>query len=127
MCIRDRRLAEQTEVLDKANDVIVVRDIAGRVLYWNQTASRLLGVSAADAVGRSIHDVLGVEAERIEESTDKVLADGESVSYTHLYMASSAILTRASGSAPQSGYLTMPMLALTFTKEAPTAIGSSIA
>ncbi len=73
----EQRLAEQAEVLDKANDVIVVRDIAGRVLYWNQTASRLLGVSAADAVGRPIHDVLGVEAERIEESTDKVLADGE--------------------------------------------------
>jgi PAS domain S-box-containing protein len=72
-----RRLAEQAEVLDKANDIIIVRDIPGRILYWNESAVRTLGVSAADAVGRPIHEVLGVDPALIDEATEQVLAHGE--------------------------------------------------
>jgi PAS domain S-box-containing protein len=72
-----QRLTEQAEVLDKANDMIILRDIPGRIQLWNQSASRLTGVAAADAIGRPLHEVLNIAPDRIEEATRKVLADGE--------------------------------------------------
>jgi PAS domain S-box-containing protein len=73
----EMRLAEQAEVLDKANDGIIVEDLAGRVLYWNESATRLLGVAAEEAVGRPIHEVLGIDPALPAEATARVMEAGE--------------------------------------------------
>ena len=70
------RLAEQAEVLDKSNDSIIVRDIEGRVIYWNQSSERIYGLPSEQAVGRPIHEVLRIDPKLSEEATAKVLASG---------------------------------------------------
>jgi PAS domain S-box-containing protein len=71
------RLAEQAEVLEKANDAIMVRDIDGRVSFWNASAARLFGLSSDEVLGRPIHDVLRIDRALSEAATARVLKDGE--------------------------------------------------
>lgn len=54
----DRRIQEQAALLDQANDAIMVRDRADRIVFWNQGAERLYGWSAAEAVGRVAGELL---------------------------------------------------------------------
>lgn len=54
-------LLKQAQLLDLANDTIMVRDLNDTILYWNQGAQRLYGYSSADAVGQSVHNLLKTE------------------------------------------------------------------
>ena len=45
-------------VSDTAQDAIIVVDSAGKISYWNAAAERILGYSAKEAAGKSIHDLL---------------------------------------------------------------------
>jgi PAS domain S-box-containing protein len=73
----ETRLAEQAEVLEKANDAIVVRDMDGRVLYWNDSAARLYAVPAEEAIGRRIHEVLRIDPAQSEAVTARLLETGD--------------------------------------------------
>lgn len=48
-------------VLRNSNDAIAVTDEGGRVTSWNPAAERVLGWTAAEALGRPIHEVLPIE------------------------------------------------------------------
>ncbi|MCU1246957.1 MAG: histidine kinase, partial [Acidobacteria bacterium] len=48
----------QAALLDLATDAIHVRDLAGRITYWNRAAERLYGWSAAEAQGRNALEIL---------------------------------------------------------------------
>ena len=52
------QLREQAALLDHAQDAIIVRDLEGRVLYWNKSAERISGWSANEALGKDICDLL---------------------------------------------------------------------
>ena len=52
-----QRLREQAELLDKAQDAIVVVDLDDRILYWNKGAERLYGWTGNDVAGRLAADV----------------------------------------------------------------------
>lgn len=53
------KLRRQAELLDLANDAILVRDLErDTITYWNDGAVRLYGWSAKDALGAYIHDFL---------------------------------------------------------------------
>lgn len=54
-------LIKQAQLLDLANDTIMVLDLNGTITYWNQGAQRLYGFSAVEAVGQSIHILLKTE------------------------------------------------------------------
>ncbi len=54
-------LLKQAQLLDLANDTIMVLDLNGTITYWNQGAQRLYGFSAIEAVGQSIHILLKTE------------------------------------------------------------------
>jgi PAS domain S-box-containing protein len=54
----EQKLREQAALLDKAQDAIIVRDLAHRITYWNRSAERLYGWTAEEAVGRSIKELL---------------------------------------------------------------------
>jgi PAS domain S-box-containing protein len=71
------RLAEQAELLDKAHDSIMVRDLGGRILFWNQSAARLFGLASAEVVGRPMHEVLRIDRALMEEATARVVRSGE--------------------------------------------------
>ncbi len=52
------RLRQQAQLLDLANDAIIVRDLENRITYWNQGAQRLYGWSSQDAIGQNAHQLL---------------------------------------------------------------------
>lgn len=54
-------LLKQAQLLDLANDTIMVLDLNGTITYWNQGAQRLYGFSAVEALGQSIHILLKTE------------------------------------------------------------------
>ncbi|MEW6497321.1 MAG: PAS domain S-box protein [Cyanobacteriota bacterium] len=54
-------LLKQAQLLDLANDTIMVLNLNGTITYWNQGAQRLYGFSAIEAVGQSIHFLLNTE------------------------------------------------------------------
>jgi PAS domain S-box-containing protein len=56
--LAEERMEEQAALLDKAQDAILVRDLEDRILYWNRSAERLYGWSAAEAIGQSVKELL---------------------------------------------------------------------
>jgi PAS domain S-box-containing protein len=46
------KIEEQAALLDKSRDAISVQDLEDNILFWNQSAERLYGWTAAEAVGR---------------------------------------------------------------------------
>ena len=54
----EEQLREQSALLDHAQDAIIVRDLEGRVLYWNKSAERISGWSATEALGKDICDLI---------------------------------------------------------------------
>ncbi|HEY4300700.1 MAG TPA: PAS domain S-box protein [Candidatus Didemnitutus sp.] len=60
-----RKVYEQVEaqarMLDQASDAIITTDAAGRIVYWNAGAERVLGWPHADVVGRDFRDFMAAE------------------------------------------------------------------
>ncbi|MEO8045331.1 MAG: response regulator [Spartobacteria bacterium] len=53
-----RELLRHAELLDLANDAIVISDATGKISYWNRGAERLYGWSRDEAAGRDVHTFL---------------------------------------------------------------------
>ncbi|MDP2321002.1 MAG: ATP-binding protein [Acidobacteriota bacterium] len=75
----NRRLHEQASLLDKAQDAIIVSDLDRRITYWNKSAERLYGWTAAEAVGRVITELFhdGAGADEANRAYHAVLRRGE--------------------------------------------------
>jgi PAS domain S-box-containing protein len=74
----DEKLRELAAMLDKAQDAIMVRDLEGRVTYWNQRAERLYGWGIQEAVGRDIRELLhSGDTTDFDKAMRAVLANGE--------------------------------------------------
>jgi PAS domain S-box-containing protein len=72
-----QRIQEQAELLDRAQDAILVRDMDQRIVYWNRAAERIYGWSQDEVVGRSIRELLYRDPAPFDEATACVLQDGE--------------------------------------------------
>ena len=70
------RLAEQASLLDKAQDAIVVRDLSHRVTYWNKSAERLYGWSAAEVLDTVARD-RQTDTAAYDEGMRRVLEHGD--------------------------------------------------
>ncbi|MFB2921437.1 CHASE domain-containing protein [Aerosakkonema funiforme] len=53
-----QKLQQNMEMLDLANDSIIIRDLDNKITYWNQGAERLYGWSKAESLGNYIHSLL---------------------------------------------------------------------
>jgi protein-histidine pros-kinase len=53
-------------LLDESPDALIAQTAAGRVLYWSKGAEAIFGYSSAEAVGRTVQEII-VPADRIEE------------------------------------------------------------
>lgn len=51
-------LAQQSALLDVAQEAILVRDLADRILYWNKGAERLYGWTAKEVLGQQADELL---------------------------------------------------------------------
>ena len=70
-----RELTEKARLLDLASDAIIVRDIEGRISYWNHGAEMLYGWSREEALGKTSHALLQTESatpmEQIAEELER--------------------------------------------------------
>jgi PAS domain S-box-containing protein len=69
-------------IVDSSDDAIVSKDLKGIITSWNQSAQRLFGYTAEEAVGRSVAELL-IPEDRQEEEPNilRRLARGERVDH----------------------------------------------
>ncbi|HLJ93597.1 MAG TPA: response regulator [Gemmataceae bacterium] len=73
----DRRIQEQADLLDQANDAILVTNPDDRIRYWNRGAERLYGWTAEEVLGEDAGSLLGGRPmPDQEEAKQKMAADG---------------------------------------------------
>src|SRR5262249_51361079 len=64
--------------LDRAQDAIMVRELDGRIVYWNQRAERLYGWTAREALGKDVRTLLyRADTTEFDKGMRAVLASGE--------------------------------------------------
>ena len=51
-------LMDQTELLEFANDAVILTDADGAIIYWNQGACRTYGWNKIEALGQNVHKLL---------------------------------------------------------------------
>lgn len=71
------QIAQQARLLDKAQDAIMVRSLDLKVLYWNQSAERVYGWTADEALGRSTRELLSPDPRAIGAATKATVKNGE--------------------------------------------------
>jgi PAS domain S-box-containing protein len=69
--ISQRRVLEsaqhQAAIVENSDDAIVSKDLDGRILSWNDAATRMYGYTAEEAIGRPIDIVIPDDPERRQE------------------------------------------------------------
>ncbi len=66
------KLRDQAALLELAHDAIFVRDMAGRITYWNTAAEELYGWTRGDALGRVSHELLTTQ---FPDTLEDIIAD----------------------------------------------------
>ena len=54
----ERRVREQADMLNQAREAIFITDLQHRIIYWNAGSERLLGWSAAEALGKTAEQLM---------------------------------------------------------------------
>lgn len=63
------RLREQAQLLDVSSDAILVRDLANRILYWNESAERRYGWRAEEVLGKDVNELIYLPSYAHEPAT----------------------------------------------------------
>lgn len=66
----EENFREQAELLDKAREAILVTDLTGRIVFWNQGAQAVYGWTPAEAVGHPIRELFGLDI-LVEPAVDR--------------------------------------------------------
>ncbi len=74
---RTREVREQATLIAKARDAILVRDLQASITFWNEGAERLYGWTSSEAVGRSVLELIRIDAEQFDEAREATMAEGE--------------------------------------------------
>jgi PAS domain S-box-containing protein len=56
--LAEQHIRRQADLLDQAQDAILVRDLEDRIIYWNKSAERLYGWTAEEVIGRDAREIL---------------------------------------------------------------------
>src|SRR6201988_806837 len=74
----EERILEQAALLDQAQDAILVRDLEHNILFWNKSAERIYGWSAAEVIGKNVSAIgLKHSGPQFEEAQQAVMQRGE--------------------------------------------------
>ncbi len=71
------QIREQAALLDHAQDAILVQNLEGEITYWNKSAERVFGWTAAEALGRKTQEFLYEDPAVYPESFDATLKYGD--------------------------------------------------
>jgi PAS domain S-box-containing protein len=72
----EEKIAEQAALLDKARDAILVCDLQGHILFWNQGAERVYGWSREELLGRDVSEILDANPGEFEKIQEKTISTG---------------------------------------------------
>ena len=67
----EEKIREQANLLDIAQDAIIVRDLNDNIIYWNNSAERIYGWKQEDTIAKNASQLLNTES----ESTMRALQD----------------------------------------------------
>jgi PAS domain S-box-containing protein len=67
------QIREQAALLDVANDAILVRDLEGRIVFWNKGAETIYGWSAEEALGQNADQLLNGSTDDNETTCQMVM------------------------------------------------------
>ena len=74
----EEQIREQAELLDQAQDAIMVRDLDHNILFWNKSAEHIYGWTAAEAIGKNVRDLIVKEpSEPFDSARKTVVESGE--------------------------------------------------
>ncbi|MGA2853710.1 MAG: PAS domain S-box protein [Verrucomicrobiota bacterium] len=71
------KIAEQARMLDLASDAIIVSDLEDRIVYWNQSAQRIYGWTAQQAVGGVAFEKMRISPAEFHKARQALLQDGQ--------------------------------------------------
>ena len=71
----EERLREQAELLDHAQEAILVRDLEGHILFWNKSAERIYGWPEEEVRGMNADDLLNQEPSSHLEEANRALSE----------------------------------------------------
>ena len=74
--LAEEKIREQAEMLNLAHDAITIRDLDGRITYWNHGAERIYGWSSAEAVGQNAGELLKFDSYKMTEARRRLLENG---------------------------------------------------
>ena len=77
--IAEEKIREQAELLDKAQDAIIVCNLDRTILYWNKGAERIYGWSTTEAIGKNVRQLLfhGHPPPQIDDAVKSLEERGE--------------------------------------------------
>ena len=75
--LSEEALREKAELLDKAQDAILVADLEGRIQFWNKSAERLYGWLAGEVRGRTLIELLCKDGADFLAAQQILLTQGE--------------------------------------------------
>ncbi|HWY40652.1 MAG TPA: PAS domain-containing protein [Chthoniobacterales bacterium] len=74
----EERLREQADIIQRAQDAVIVRDFASDLItVWNSGAERLYGWSANEAIGRPMGELIFAESNDRETLLEQLVSTGE--------------------------------------------------
>src|SRR2546423_5373543 len=78
----DDPAARLAAIVESSDDAILSKDLRGVVTSWNPAAEKLFGYSAAEAIGRSITELI-IPADRLHEERDILARIGRGEAVEH--------------------------------------------
>ncbi len=73
----EEKVREQANLLNFAQDAILVRDMNGKVTFWNQSAERIYGWKSEEILGMSADDFLSRDAHLVASVIERLEQEGK--------------------------------------------------
>jgi PAS domain S-box-containing protein len=73
----DAHIREQAALLDIAHEAILVKDLDGRISFWNKGAERTYGWTAAEVIGRTDAELFHGDLDALGVARAALMANGE--------------------------------------------------
>ena len=80
----EERIRQQASLLDLAQDAIIVRDLEGRIQFWNKATERLSGWTAEEVIGRKVTELVYKDPMVFEAAQKQLREKGEWAGELHL-------------------------------------------